>query len=54
VASEALREWKCFDADTGKDAAREISEYFITDFSRWWAPDSYQAAFERLIRDLKT
>ena len=26
-----IREWKCFDADTGKDSAREIREYFIPD-----------------------
>jgi len=25
----------CFDADTGKDSAREIREYFIPDFSNW-------------------
>jgi hypothetical protein len=28
-----LRDWECFDADTGKDSAREIREYFIPDFS---------------------
>jgi uncharacterized protein YjbI with pentapeptide repeats len=32
---ETLRDWECFDADTGKDSAREIREYFIPDFSRW-------------------
>jgi hypothetical protein len=30
---ETLRDWECFDADTGKDSAREIREYFIPDFS---------------------
>jgi hypothetical protein len=24
VSFEELREWRCFDADTGKDSAREI------------------------------
>ena len=48
-----IREWKNFDANTGKDSAREIREYFIPDFSNWKDYDSYQKAFERLVRDLK-
>jgi hypothetical protein len=48
-----LRDWECFDADTGKDSAREIREYFIPDFSNWKNHDSYQEAFQRLISDLK-
>jgi hypothetical protein len=48
-----LRHWECFDADTGKDSAIEIREYFIPDFSRWKDGDCYQQAFERLLRDLK-
>jgi hypothetical protein len=48
-----VQEWKCFDADTGKDSAREIREYFIPDFSNWKDHESYQAAFEKLVRDLK-
>ena len=35
VEFSTLRDWECFDADTGKDSAREIREYFIPDFSRW-------------------
>ena len=35
VSFEALRDWECFDADAGKDSAREIREYFIPDFSNW-------------------
>jgi hypothetical protein len=35
VAFEAIRDWECFDADSGKDSAREIREYFIPDFSEW-------------------
>ncbi len=50
---ETLRDWECFDADTGKDSAREIREYFIPDFSNWKNHDSYQEAFQRLITDLK-
>jgi uncharacterized protein YjbI with pentapeptide repeats len=50
---ETLRDWECFDADTGKDSAREIREYFIPDFSHWKNHDSYQEAFQRLLSDLK-
>jgi hypothetical protein len=53
VNFETFRDWECFDADTGKDTAREIREYFIPDFSQWKNHDSYKQAFERL-RDLKT
>jgi uncharacterized protein YjbI with pentapeptide repeats len=50
---EAIREWECFDADAGKDSAREIREYFIPDFSEWKDHDKYKKAFERLLGDLK-
>ncbi|MGH9668362.1 MAG: toll/interleukin-1 receptor domain-containing protein, partial [Bryobacteraceae bacterium] len=53
VDFESLRKWECFDADTGKDSAREIREYFIPDFSGWKDHDSYQQVFERLLCDLK-
>jgi TIR domain/Pentapeptide repeats (8 copies) len=53
VGFEALRDWECFDGDTGKDSAREIREYFIPDFSNWKDHDSYQEAFQRLVKDLK-
>ena len=48
-----IREWKCFDADTGKDSAREIREYFIPDFNNWKEHNSYEQAFQRLVEDLK-
>ena len=48
-----IRNWECFDADTGKESAREIREYFIPDFSNWKDHDSYQKAFQRLVKDLK-
>jgi hypothetical protein len=49
-----VREWQCFDTDTGKDSAREVREYFIPDFSNWKAADSYQEALRRLVKNLKT
>ena len=53
VSFETIRDWECFDADTGKDSAREIREYFIPDFSNWKEHDEYQKAFGRLMGDLK-
>jgi TIR domain/Pentapeptide repeats (8 copies) len=54
VQFEALQEWECFDADRGKDSAREIREYYIPDFSRWKTDaDEYGREFEKLLRDLK-
>jgi uncharacterized protein YjbI with pentapeptide repeats len=53
VAFERIREWKCFDADNGKDSAREVREYFVPDFSNWKDHDEYKQAFDRLLRDLK-
>jgi uncharacterized protein YjbI with pentapeptide repeats len=53
VEFEVLRDWECFDGDTGKDSAREIREFFIPDFSNWKDHDSYQTAFQRLVSDLK-
>lgn len=52
VGFDELQAWECFDADTGKDSAREIREYFIPDFSNWKNHESYKAALDRLIRDL--
>jgi uncharacterized protein YjbI with pentapeptide repeats len=54
VSFEYIKAWKAFDADTGKDLAREIREYFIPDFANWIDHSSYTRAFDRLIRDLKT
>jgi hypothetical protein len=53
VPYSAIEVWECFDADAGKDSAREIREFFIPDFSNWKDHDSYTKAFERLVRDLK-
>ena len=48
-----LRDWECFDADSGKDLAVELREYFIPDFSHWKEHDPFEAAFARLLKDLK-
>jgi uncharacterized protein YjbI with pentapeptide repeats len=51
---ETLRDWECFDADAGKDSAREIREYYIPDFSEWETDnEGYLAEFDKLLRSLK-
>src|ERR1039458_669729 len=51
---ETLRDWTCFDSDTGKDLAVEVREYFIPDFSNWKTHDAFESAFIRLRKDLET
>jgi hypothetical protein len=53
VDFETIKEWRCFDADFGKDLAVEVREYFIPDFSHWTDHDAFEAAFARLLHDLK-
>ena len=53
AAFNVIRHWEAFDADVGKDMAREVREYFIPDFSNWKDHNSYKKAFGRLLRDLK-
>ncbi len=53
VGFERLRDWECFDGDTGKDSAREVREYYIPDFSNLNDQGRYQTAFGRLVGDLK-
>lgn len=54
VNFETLRDWQCFDADSGKDLAVELREYFIPDFSNWKHHDSFEIGFERLLKDLRS
>jgi hypothetical protein len=52
VPFQKIKEWECFDADVGKDSAREIREYFIPDFSQWEEEKVYRPAFGKLLGDL--
>jgi hypothetical protein len=54
VEFSKLRDWELFDADTGKDSAQEIREYYVPDFSTWKDHDSYQKEFAKLLRDLQS
>jgi TIR domain-containing protein len=53
VSFDCIRDWNCFDADTGKDLAIELREYHIPDFSNWKNHDAFEAAFADLLRDLQ-
>ena len=54
VDFQIIRDWECFDADTGKDSAREIREYFIPDFSTWTTDnEAYLTAFTQLLKGLQ-
>jgi hypothetical protein len=53
VPFDEIRKWKDFDADVGKDSAREVREYFIPDFSNWKDATTYKTALDRLLKDLR-
>jgi uncharacterized protein YjbI with pentapeptide repeats len=53
VPIEAIKSWECVDPRTGQDYAAEVLRYHIPDFSGWKDHDAFEAAFGRLIRDLK-
>ena len=54
VDMKKLKAWECFDADSGKDLAVELREYFIPDFSNWKDHDQFETAFARLLKDLRS
>ena len=50
---ETLERWECRDSISGKDLAEEVRQYFIPDFSNWKDHDQFEAAFARLLKDLR-
>jgi hypothetical protein len=50
VDLEVIQKWECFDADSGKDLAVELREYYIPDFSNWKDHDSFENEFAKLIK----
>jgi uncharacterized protein YjbI with pentapeptide repeats len=54
VDFETLRDWECFDADSGKDLAVELREYFIPDFSNWKDHDQFEAGFAGAAQRLES
>jgi hypothetical protein len=53
VEFQKIQEWECFDADAGKDSAREIREFYVPDFSNWKEHDAFEAEVAKLLRDLR-
>jgi uncharacterized protein YjbI with pentapeptide repeats len=53
TSMDAITSWRCFDADIGKDSAKEIREYYIPDFSNWQDHDSFEREFAKLLKGLK-
>ena len=49
VDFETIQKWECFDADSGKDLAAEVREYYIPDFSNWKDHDSFEREFAKLL-----
>jgi hypothetical protein len=53
VDFETIKNWECFDGDSGKDLAVELREYYIPNFSNWKDHDAFEAEFSKLLRDLR-
>jgi TIR domain/Pentapeptide repeats (8 copies) len=49
-----IKAWSAFDSDLGKDLAEIVREYHIPAFSNWKNEDAFEAAFTRLLDDLKS
>ena len=47
-----IQNWECFDADSGKDLAAEVREYYIPDFSNWKDHNSFEREFAKLLQAL--
>jgi hypothetical protein len=50
---DAVRAWTAFDADLGRDLAKEVRAYHIPDFTHWKDHDAFEAGFAKLLHDLK-
>jgi hypothetical protein len=52
VPFERIKAWTTFDADSGRDLAREVREYFVPDFSAWRDEAAFRSGVDRLIEAL--
>jgi uncharacterized protein YjbI with pentapeptide repeats len=52
-SAESLAEWKCCDAETGKDMAEDVRTRKIVDFSNWRDDGALEVSFARLLENLK-
>jgi tetratricopeptide (TPR) repeat protein len=53
VDIKLIKDWKCFDPDSGEDLAIEIRQYFIPDFSRWEDSGAFEKAVRKLLGALR-
>jgi hypothetical protein len=53
VGLGAIQSWDCRAPRTGRDYAKEILKYHVSDFTKWKDHDAFEAAFARLIKDLE-
>lgn len=49
VSYDKVRKWTCFNADTGKDMAVELREYFIPDFTHWKVESRFEQSIGQLL-----
>ena len=54
VGMDVIKAWECPDADSGRDLAADIRQYFIPDFSEWLKPAKFSSTFDRLCSDLRS
>lgn len=54
VPFETIQSWEHLDAVTGEDLASKIRNYFIPDFTDWKNHDSFEIAFQQLLKGLKS
>ena len=54
VPMKEIREWECFDADSGRDLAVDIREFFVPDLSEWKNTIEYEKQLNRLLSGLST
>lgn len=47
-----IKEWECFDPDSGIDIARELRSYYIPDFSNWKNDNKFNEQLEKVVKAL--
>ncbi|MBI4681218.1 MAG: restriction endonuclease, partial [Nitrospirae bacterium] len=48
-----IRKWECFDADTGKDLAIELREYYIPSLTDWKNKSVFEIEFNKILSGLR-
>jgi len=53
VPINVIRQWECFDSDTGIDIAKELRSYHIPDFSNWQDPTAFEQQVSKVTQALQ-